>query len=124
MKITGPQIISELRKKLQFDVGRHLYGVLGTYAQLARFEKETLAQALDPQGRPFPPAINLNRDLPAQIPDDDLRRLIRNEARYPQTVQRRLNKELNLLLHRLWRQNNLLILKQLGFNVDSRGKNF
>ena len=47
IKITGPQLISEMREKLRFDVGRHLYGVLGTYAQLTGFEETVLTQALD-----------------------------------------------------------------------------
>lgn len=30
MKLGGPQVVSQLREKLQFDIGRHFYGVLGT----------------------------------------------------------------------------------------------
>jgi hypothetical protein len=47
MKLTGPQIISQLRDKLTFDVGRHLYAVLGGYEQLAQFERHDLAEARD-----------------------------------------------------------------------------
>ena len=113
MKIAGPQVISELRDKLQFSMGRHLYGVLGTYAQLAQFEQAHLAQARDPRGNPFPQPINLNHDLLARIGDDDLRRLVRDEARRPQAVQRRLGQELDSLLSEMLRGNHLLILKQL-----------
>lgn len=113
MKITGPQAISELREKLQFEVGRHLYGLLGTYAQLAEFEQSVLAQARDPHGNPFPPSINLNRELLARIGDDDLRQLVRDEARRPQAVQRRLGQELDNLLGDLLQENPLLILKHL-----------
>ena len=67
MKITGPQIISELREKLQFEMGRHLYGVLGTYDQLASFERDDLAQAQGPKGRPFPKPVNLNREILATL---------------------------------------------------------
>ena len=113
MKIAGPQVISELRDKFQFSMGRHLYGVLGTYAQLAQFEQADLAQARDPQGNPFPQPVNLNRELLARIGDDDLRRLVRDEARRPQAVQRRLGRELDSLLSGLLQSNHLLILKQL-----------
>ena len=113
MKITGPQATSELREKLRFEVGRHLYGLLGTYTQLAEFEQVNLAQARDPNGNPFPPSINLNRDLLARIGDDDLRQLVRDEARRPQAIQRRLGQELDNLLVGLLGDNHLLILKQL-----------
>jgi hypothetical protein len=113
MKITGPQVISELREKLQFEVGRHLYGLLGTYTQLAEFEQTDLAQARDPGGSPFPQPINLNRELLARIGDDDLRQLVRDEARRPQAVQRRLGQALDNLLGALLGDNHLLILKHL-----------
>ena len=83
MKTTGPEIITELREKLQFNIGRHLYGIMGTYQQLDRFEQQDLRHATLPDGLPFPSPINLNRTLLASIKDEDLRRLIRNEARRP-----------------------------------------
>jgi hypothetical protein len=113
MKITGPQAISELREKLQFEVGRHLYGLLGTYAQLAAFEQADLVQACDPDGDPFLAPINLNRELLARIGDDDLRQLVQAEARRPKAIQRRLGQELDDLLGALLADDHLLILKQL-----------
>ena len=112
MKLTGPQIIGELRDKLQFEIGRHLYGVLGAYAQLARFEEHDLAQARDPHGRPFPQPINLNRELLARIDDASLRQMVQDEARRPSSVQRRLNHELDGLLSGQLENSHLLILKQ------------
>ena len=113
MKLTGPQIISQLRDKLNLDVGRHLYAVLGSYSQLARFEQTDLAHASDPQGNPFPPPFNLNRELLARIGDDDLRHLVNVEARRFNAVQRHLNHAFDQLLHDLLRQNHLIILKQI-----------
>lgn len=101
MKLTGPQIISELRDKLQLGIGRHLYGVLGTYAQLKRFEQVDLSQARDPYGALFPPVTNLNRELLTRIEDAQLRRLIQDEAKYPQAVQRRLSQQFDQLLAEL-----------------------
>jgi len=122
MKITGPQMISELREKLQFDVGRHLYGVLGSYAQLAKLEQTVLTQARDPQGNRFPGPINLNRELLARIGDDDLRRLVRDEARRPLAIQRRLGQELDNLLGELLQDHHFQILKQfelvLAYGLD------
>jgi len=113
MKISGPQVISELREKLQFEVGRHLYGVLGTYARLAKLEQAALSQALDPQGNHFPPPINVNRELLGRIGDEDLRRLVRDEARRPQAIQRRLGQELDSLVADLLQARHFVILKQL-----------
>ena len=113
MPLTGPQVISELRDKLQFTVGRHLYGVLGTSARLADFEETALAQTLDPQGRRFPQPVNLNRELLARMGDEDLRGLVQAEPRRPQTIQRRLDQELDNLLGELVQEHWFVILKQL-----------
>lgn len=113
MKITGPQVISELRDKLQFEMGRHLYGVLGTFSQLAAFEKAGLAQALDPQGRQLPTPVNLNRELLARIGDDDLRRLVRDEGRRPQSIQRQLSQRLDSLLAEYLASDSFLVIKQV-----------
>lgn len=123
-KLSGPQIISQLREKLQFNIGRHLYGVLGSYAQLQQFEQTDLAQARDPKGHLFSKPINLNRELLARIGDADLRQLIKDEARYPQAVQRRLSQKFDHLLDELLsaQASHLLILKQLEllftYNLD------
>ena len=113
MKLTGPQIISQLRDKLTFDVGRHLYAVLGGYEQLDQFERRDLAQARDPEGQSFPLPFNVNRELLARIGDDDLRHLVKVEARRFNAVQRHLNQAFDQLLHDLLQQNRLIILKQL-----------
>lgn len=113
MKTAGPQVISELREKLQFNVGRHLYGVLGTYAQLGEFEQAHLTHARDPHGERFPQLVNVNRELLARISDDVLRELVRDEARRPLAVQRRLGQELSALLKQLLQSTDFLILKQL-----------
>ena len=113
MKRTGPQIINELRDKLQFDIGRHLYGVLGSYQQLEKFERDDLGLATDQKGSKLPEAINVNRELLARIGDDDLKQLVADEGRRPQSVQWRLNNEFDRLLHDLLQERNLIILKQL-----------
>jgi len=128
VKITGPHrmypsaVISELRDRLSLGVGRHLYGVLGTYRQLGQFEQVHLGQATRPQGGPFPEAINLNRELLAGIGDDDLRRLVRDEARRQQAVRYRLKLELDRLIGERLQGKHLLILKQLelvfAYNLD------
>jgi hypothetical protein len=122
MKSTGPQITSELRNKLQFEVGRHLYGVLGGYAKLARFEQDDLAQSRTPQGDPFPLPVNLNHALLARIEDARIRGLVADEARRPVAVLSQLEQDLGLLLSNLLAQNHLVVLKQFellfAFGLD------
>lgn len=119
-KVSGPQVITELRAKLQFSMGRHLYGVLGTYAQLAQFEQDDLAQARTSQRNPFPQPINLNRELLAQIGDEELRALVNAEARRPHAVRRRLEQVLDSLLGDLLQSDHFLILKQLELTFAHR----
>lgn len=113
MKVTATQIISELRTRLQVDVGRHLYGVLGSYAGLEGFERAHLAEARGPDDAPFPAALNLNRALLDSIADDDLRSLIRDEARRPLATQRRLNEHLATLLTARLTHERFLVIKQI-----------
>jgi hypothetical protein len=113
MKLTATQVISELRTKLQVDVGRHLYGVLGGYAALGHFESAHLAEARALDGAPFPAPLNLNRALLDSIADDDLRGLIRDEARHPLATQRRLNAHLASLLTSRLHDERFLIVKQI-----------
>lgn len=113
MRLTATQIVTELRARLQVDVGRHLYGVLGGYADLDGFEQTHLAAARGPGDMPFPTTLNLNRALLDSIADDDLRRLIRDEARHPLATQRRLNEHLTSLLTARLAREPFLIIKQI-----------
>ncbi len=113
MKLTATQIISELRNRLQVDIGRHLFGVLGSYASLDSFERAHLAEARDVDGASLPAPLNLNRALLDSIADDDLKRLIRDEARQPLATQRRLNEHLATLLTSQLREARFLIVKQI-----------
>lgn len=113
MRASGPIIISMLRDQLQIAMGRHMYGVLGTYEQLSQFEEVDLAQAKDPLGIPFPPPTNVSQQLLARIGDQDLRKLVNDEAKRPQAIQYRLNRELNGLLRDLFDASHFVVLKHL-----------
>jgi hypothetical protein len=121
MKLNGPQIIKKLRENLPIDSGRHLYGVLGTYAQLEAFEKETLSQTNfqapgtdDLNNRQtLPKVVNLNLALMERIGDDDLRELVRSEGKRPQTILHRLNQTFDSLLASLLQTDRFLVLKHI-----------
>jgi len=110
--LTGPQIISELRKQLQNQSGRHLYAVLGTYQLLENFEKNDLAPALNAEGQLLPIPVNFNRDLLDHIEDEALRRMVRDESRRPQAVESQLNQAFEQVLHKHFTEQSFLILKQ------------
>jgi len=113
MKITGTEILRELEEKRKIAVGRHLYGILGSYAQLAHFEAVDLAHQRESQPNDWPLSLNLNRALLESIPDDDLRALIRDEARYPQAVRGHLNRSFQAVLRNHLERSPFLILKQI-----------
>ena len=45
MKLSGHEINSQLRQKLEMPTGRHLYVVLGTYERLERYERVDFREA-------------------------------------------------------------------------------
>lgn len=110
--LTGPQIISELRKQLQNQSGRHLYAVLGTYQMLENFEQNDLAPALTADGQKLPKPVNFNRDLLDHIEDEALRRMVHDESRRPQAVENQLNQAFEQVLRERFAEQSLLILKQ------------
>ena len=120
--LSGPQIISELRRQLQNQSGRHLYVVLGSYAQLTSFEANDLTSAQTVDGQGFPEPVNFNRELLACIEDDVLRRMVRDESRRPQAVESQLNQAFDHILRQYFGQSTFLILKQcelmFAYNLD------
>jgi hypothetical protein len=98
MRLSDHEINSTLRDRLQMPTGRHLYAILGTYGALERYERVSLSQALGGDGKPLKSPINLNRALLNRIPDDDLKELVQNEAKRPQSVRQRLAEEFDRLI--------------------------
>lgn len=80
------EIIEALRSSLAMPVGRHLYGVLGSYPSLKSFS-EKLQQAKTPDGEPFPPSLSVNRGILDCIPDERFRWLVTNEAKRPEPTR-------------------------------------
>lgn len=113
MRLAGREIMRALQDKRSFSAGRHLYGVLGSYAALERFENGDLAHLRQSEPDEWPLALNLNRALLDSIPDDELRGLIRDEARYPQNVRGQLNRALQSVLRQCLESSPFLILKQV-----------
>ena len=77
------EIVESLVAKLSLQGGRHLYGVLGTHAQLETFAVELSKVRLE-DGNQFPTPLNVNRGILEAIPDEEFRRLTRDEAKRPE----------------------------------------
>jgi hypothetical protein len=120
--ISGPHVITELRRQLQNQSGRHLYVVLGSYSLLDAFEKNDLASAQMADSQAFPKAVNFNRELLACIEDEVLRRMVQDESRRPRAVESQLNQAFDHVLRQYFDQRPFLILKQcelmFAYNLD------
>lgn len=91
------EIIETLRNCLNVPVGRHLYGVLGSYQALRTFSEE-LQQAKTPDGQYFPPALSVNKGILDAIPDEEFRILVENEAKRPEPTAAYVNQAFNIFL--------------------------
>lgn len=105
-------IIDNLRVKLTLPVGRHLYGVLGSYESLNRFEIK-LRQAKTPTGKRFPKSLNVNKGILDSIPDDDFRKLVSSEAKLPEPTAAHVAKAFESFLRTILQKKGLIVLSNL-----------
>jgi len=113
VRFSDSEINTKLREKLEKPTGRHLYVVLGTYDRLAQYERVSLREGRGPSGERLPEPINLNRAILERVPDGDLKSLVKNEARRPKSISRRIANELESLLSERLADTTLLVLKQV-----------
>ncbi len=106
------EIIEALRSKLAVPGGRHLYGVLGSYAALAAFSGK-LRQAKAPDGRRFPRPISVNRGILNTIPDNEFRQLVENEAKRPEPTAAHVAKAFEMFLRSRLLRKGLIVLSNL-----------
>jgi hypothetical protein len=110
MKTT--EIVEALRSKLNIPGGRHLYGVLGSYAALVEFTKK-LSQARTMDGRNFPKPLNVNRGILDAIPDDEFRLLVENEAKRPEPTAAHVAKAFEAFLRSKLKGKGLVVLASM-----------
>jgi hypothetical protein len=113
MKLSGHEINSQLRQKLEIPTGRHLYAVLGTYERLERYEKVDFREARSPSGQRLSEPVNVNHTLLDRINDEELKRLVQTEASRTESVKDRLAKELDTLVAEKFNAGSFLALKNL-----------
>ena len=113
MKLSGHEINTQLRQKLEMPTGRHLYVVLGTYERLERYEKVAFREARSPSGQRLSDPVNVNHQLLDRINDEELKRLVQTEASRTESVKARLAKELDALVAEKLNGGSFLALKNL-----------
>ena len=110
-----------MRSKLATPVGRHLYGVLGTYAALDRFA-ERLKEAKTVDGKPFSRPVSVNRGILDAIPDEELKELVKNEAKRPEPTAAYVKKAFDRFLRDGLQEQSFLVLMKIellfAYNVD------
>ncbi|NMB84703.1 MAG: hypothetical protein GYA29_00445 [Methanothrix sp.] len=115
------EIIEAIIAKLSVDVGRHLYGIVGTYRTLDRFA-DRLQEAKTSDGQPFPAPTSVNKGILSAIPDDEFRKLVENEARKPEPTKAHINRAFEKFLRHSLMENGLVVLSNLelvfAYDVD------
>ncbi len=105
-------IIEAIIQKLSIPGGRHLYGVLGKYAQLNSFTK-VLKQAKTVDGEAFPAPLNVNMGILESIPDKEFRELVENEAKRPEPTAAHVNRAFEKFLRENLVGKGLVVLSHL-----------
>ena len=105
-------IIENLQNKLGVSSGRHLYGVLGSYAKLKQFSN-TLQQARTPDGQPFPAPLSVTRGILENIPDAEFRDLVEKEAKRPEPIVAHIKQAFERFLRAQLHDKGLIILEHL-----------
>lgn len=105
-------IIEIIIKKLSVPVGRHLYGVLGSYKVLDRFA-DKLQEAKASDGRPFPAPLSVNRGILEAIPDEEFRRLVQDEAKHPEPTADHVGRAFESFLRSALQRDGLVVLNSL-----------
>jgi hypothetical protein len=105
-------VIENLQHKLRVLPGRHLYGVLGSYAGLKRFS-QTLQQARTLDGQSFPTPLSVTRGILDNIPDAEFRDLVEKEAKRPEPIGAHIKQAFEKFLRFQLHDNGLIILEHL-----------
>jgi hypothetical protein len=114
-------IILAIQQKLAVPVGRHLYGVIGTYPELTRFEN-TLRQARDANSKPYPKPNSVTDGILDGIPDDTFKSEAGLETKRPEVAFALVHNSFKDFLRKTLTGKGLTVLKDLellfAYQVD------
>jgi len=115
------EIIEAIIAKLSVDVGRHLYGIVGSYSALERFAFR-LPEAKTSDGLPFPAPTSVNKGILSAIPDDEFKKLVESEARKPEPTRAHIYRAFEKFLRQKLMEDGLVVLSNLellfAYDVD------
>ncbi len=106
------EIIEVLRKKLSVPIGRHLYGLMGSYLALERF-KGQLCNATYEDNQPFPEPISVSSQILDQFSDEEFHRIVTDEAKRPEPTRKSIEDEFNAFVRRTLKENKLVVYEDL-----------
>jgi hypothetical protein len=119
--VNDTEIIEVIISKLSVPVGRHLYGVIGSYEALERFAAG-LQEAKTSDGEPFPAPTSVNKGILGAIPDDEFKKLVSDEAKKPEPTRAHINRAFESFLRKALREKRLVVLSNLellfAYDVD------
>ena len=115
------EIVESIIAKLSVDVGRHLYGIVGSYSSLERFAFR-LQEAKTFDCQPFPAPTSVNKGILSAIPDDEFKKLVESEAKKPEPTRAHINRAFEKFLRQRLMENGLVVLSNLellfAYDVD------
>ena len=106
------KIIEVLRKKLSVPIGRHLYGLLGSYSDLEQFTKQ-LHNATYEDNQKFPEPISVSSSILNQFSDEEFHRIVTDEAKRPEPTRKSIEEEFNAFVRRTLIPNKLVVYNDL-----------
>jgi len=121
ISLKDAEIIEVLRRKVDVPVGRHLYGIIGSYDSLNRFSSE-LSRATRTDGSLFPQPISVNKGLLEFFSDTEFRTTVETEAKYPQPTRKKIEDAFDRFIRDHLKEYGLIILQDLelvfAYNVN------
>jgi len=116
------EILRDLSGRWEETGKRHLYLVLGTYADLAAFLKDVKRGARTPDRRPVEAVIRVNSALLETLGESGQEEMVDSEARYLEHIQQTLARHFDGILKTELERHDIVVLADLelifAFSLD------
>jgi hypothetical protein len=97
--------------KLDLDVGRHLYGIIGSYDSLRLFEKEINGISLSEKSKHI--ILSINDGIIDSFTNDEFRKIVEEEAKRPEPTKASISKQFESFMKNLIQKFDIIVLKDL-----------
>ena len=116
------EVLRELSGRWGETGKRHLYLILGTYADLLAFLKDVKSGARTPDRKPVEAVISLNSALLEALGETGQEEMVDSEARYLEHIQQTLARDFDVILRAALDRHNIVVLSDLelvfAFSLD------